>query len=399
MKTPKNGDKTYLNLSCFAVLFYRLFTNKERQMRKVILMLLLGLMVAVPVMAQEATMEPPAPWTCPTGFEGQTLSVYNWTTYVAEDTISNFEELCGVTVIYDTYESADALLARLRQGNPGYDVVVPSDFTIPPMVEEELLEPIDQSLIPNFANLSPELVDPPYDPGNVYTIPYQWGTVGIGYDYNKVGEEVTSWQQMFDYDGPVAWLEEKRSLIGVALKMLGFDPNSTVPEEIDAAKDFLVESGQNVTYIAGDDGQEALARGEVNMTVEYNGDIFQKIDECASDPNCTADFRYVIPEEGANLWTDVLAIPTGAQNIPLAHAFIDYILDPQVGADISNYTAFGSPNQASIDFKLIDEELLTNPGIYPSEEARANLFFIQANPDEETLYNDAWDEIKILIGG
>jgi len=154
----------------------------------------------------------------------------------------------------------------------------------------------------------------------------------------------------------------------------------------------LIQNGQNVTYFHQDDGQAYLERGEVDMVVEYSGDIFQLIADCECE-----DYAYVIPEEGTNIWTDNLAIPVDAPNPDLAHAFIDYILDPQVGADISNYTAYGTPLKAALDMGLIDPELLNNPGIYPPPETLERLFFIEEVPDAETLYSDAWDEVKTAL--
>jgi spermidine/putrescine transport system substrate-binding protein len=332
-------------------------------------------------------------WQCPEGFEGQQLNVYNWTTYIAEDTISNFEALCGVSVTYDTYPTDDDMLARIRQGNPGYDIVVPSSTVMYLMIEENLLEPLDHSKIPNLANLDPEFMDLDFDPGNLYSVPYQWGTLGIGYNVERVGREVTSWRDMFEHDGPVSWMEDIRATLGVALLMLGYDPNTSDPGEIAAARDFLIENGGNVIYINQDDGQEWLLRGEVDMVVEYSGDIFQIMDECECDT-----FDYVIPEEGTLFWVDNVAIPQGTQNPELAHVFLDYLLDPQVGADISNYTAYGTPNRAAIEQGLIDEELLGDPGIYPSAETLGRLFTVVQDSNLEQLYNDAWDEVKIFIG-
>ena len=332
-------------------------------------------------------------WSCPEGFSGQQLNVWNWTTYIAEDTIQNFEELCDVSVTYDTYPSDDDMLARLRQGNPGYDIVVPSGTVMYLLVGEGLLEPLEKDNIPNLANVDPAFLDLDFDPGNQYSVPYQWGTIGIGYNTEAVGEDITSWEQMFDYDGPVSWLEDIRAMMGVALLMLGHDPNTSDPEEVAAARDYLIENGSNVTYINQDDGQEVLARGEADIVVEYSGDIFQIIDECECDT-----YAYVIPEEGTNFWVDNVAIPAGAQNKALAEVFIDYLLDAQVGADISNYTAYGSPNRAAIEQGLIDAELLENPGIYPSDETLENLFIAVQDSELEQVYNDAWDEVKIFIG-
>ncbi len=331
-------------------------------------------------------------WTCPADLAGGTLNVYNWATYIAEDTISNFEAACDVTVVYDTYASDDDMLVRLRQGNPGFDIVVPSDVVATLMIDEGLVIEIDHAAIPNWENLDPTFLDLPFDPGNRYTVPYQWGTVGIGYNTERVGE-ISSWAEMFDYDGPVAWLEDTTAIFGVALLMTGYDPNSSDPDEIAEATEFLIENGSNVVYIARDDGQELLLRGEVDMAIEYSGDIFQIMEECECDT-----YAYVIPDEGTNFWLDNLMIPAGAQNPELAMAFIDYLLDPHVAASISNYTAYGSPNQAAIDMGLLDPELAEDPGIYPSDETQERLFFAEQNAEREALLFEAWDEVRIFIG-
>jgi spermidine/putrescine transport system substrate-binding protein len=354
------------------------------------LVLLISVQASGLTLAQDDEIEG---WTCPEGFAGQRLSVYNWSTYVAEDTIPNFEAACGVAVIYDVYENNEAMLSRIREGNPGYDIIVPSDYTVEIMAAEGLLEPLDLSRIPNFANIGEIFIHPPYDPDNQYSVPYQWGTIGIGYNVNAVDGPVTSWTQMFEHDGPVAWLEHYRAMLSIGLVMQGYHPNSTNLDEIAEARDFLIENSGNMVAIAADDGQVLLDQGNVDMTVEWSGDIFQIIAECECE-----DFDYAIPEEGTIVWVDNLAIPIDAPNIELAHVFIDYILDAQVGADISNYTAYGSPNQAAIDLNLIDEEYLSNPAIYPPEEVMENLYFIQELPDVEQAYLDAWDEIVILSG-
>ncbi len=332
-------------------------------------------------------------WTCPEGFEGQQLSVYNWSTYIAEDTVPNFEERCGVTVTYDTFPTDDDMLAKIRQGNPGYDIVVPSSTVLSLMIAEDLAQPVDMTTIPNFNNLGETFIGLPFDPDNTYSVPYQWGTMGIGYNTEAVEGEVTSWDDMFSYSGSVSWLEDIRGMMGVALLKLGLDPNTSDPDEIQRAKDYLIENGDNVVYINQDDGQEVLVRGEADMVVEYSGDIFQVMDECDCDT-----YDYVIPEEGTLFWIDTLAIPVDAPNVELAKVFIDYLLDPQVSADIANYTAYGTPNAVALEQGLIDPELANDPGIYPSEETRNNLFFVEQNPERAQLNYSAWDEVRIFVG-
>ena len=361
----------------------------KRLLEYLTLWLLVGLLGSA--FAQDAAQT--SSWTCPEGFEGQQLSVYNWATYIAEDTIPNFEELCGVTVLYDTFPTDDDMLAKIRQGNPGYDLVVPSSTVLSLMIAENLVEPLNLENIPNFANLSDTFTGLPFDPDNTYSAPYQWGTMGIGYNTETVEGGVTSWDDVFAYDGPVSWLEDIRGMMGVGLLKLGLDPNSSNPEEITEAKDYLIENGSNVVYMNQDDGQEVLVRGEADIVVEYSGDIFQIIDECDCDT-----YAYVIPEEGTLFWVDTLVVPTGAPNKALAEVFIDYLLDPQVSADISNYTAYGTPNRVALEEGLIDPDLAGDPGIYPSEETQARLFFVAQDPERAKLYNDAWDELRIFVG-
>ena len=354
--------------------------------------LLIVLTVAIPlVFGQGDDYEP---WTCPEGYAGQTLSIFNWSTYIAEDTIPNFEADCGVTVNYDIYESNEAMLARIRQGNPGYDLIVPSGDTVQRMSEEGLLIPLDMALIPNFGNLLPDLLGAAYDPENTWSVPYQWGTIGVGYRTASFPDGLSSWEQVWAYDGSVAWLDDRQAMFGIALTILGYDPNTTDPAEINAARDYLIEKGGNVVTVAGDDGQVLLERGEVDIAVEYNGDISQIIADCECD-----DYAYVIPEEAGNVWIDNMAIPVDAPNPTLAMVFIDYILDARVGAELSNFIAYASPNQASIESGFIDEEILNDPAIFPPEEQLANLFaIIDVGAEAEELYNNAWDELLIFLG-
>lgn len=354
---------------------------------------LVALLLVSATFAQETTERALAPWVCPKEFSGQTLNIFNWSTYIGETTIADFERLCGVVVTYDVYDSDQALLSRLRQGNPGYDIIVPSDYVVPALIREALLVPLALDQIPNFKHLNPEFTSSIYDPDNAYALPYLLGTFGIGYNINAVSGEVTSWTQFFTHDGPVAWADDGYTMIGLALLLNGFDPNSNALEEVAVAKQYLLDHSSNVVAIASDDGQEMVARGEVDMAIDYDGDFFQIMADCACE-----DFAYVIPEEGSGITSGFVAIPTGGQNPALAHAFIDYILNPQVAAAISNDVGYATPNKTAIDFGLIDEELLNNKGLYPDEITQSRLYFMLQDPDYEQLYLDTWDEIKVNVG-
>ncbi|MFN8376596.1 MAG: spermidine/putrescine ABC transporter substrate-binding protein [Anaerolineae bacterium] len=331
-------------------------------------------------------------WTCPEDVRGGTLNIYNWASYVGPFTLPDFETLCDVTINFDVYASNEDMIARLRQGNPGYDIIVPSHFIVSVMIEEGLLNPIDLELIPNIANVTPELLDPSYDPGNQYTIPYQWGTVGIAYDATRMTDAPTSWNDLWAYDGPVAWLEDQRAMLSIALLMLGYDPNSESADEIAEARDYLIANSDNVVTFNTGNSQQLLSSGEIDAAIDYNGNVFQLQAACACE-----DYQYVIPEEGANIWVDNVAVPHDAPNPLLAQAFMDYLLSPQVAADLSNYTAYATPNQAALDMGLIDPLMRENPAIYPDTDVIARTFFSQSNPNSEMLYADAWDAVKASL--
>lgn len=316
------------------------------------------------------------------------LNVYNWSTYIAPEIIPAFEKKYGVKVNYDIFADNDELLAKIQPGNPGYDIIVPSDYMVAIMVNQGLLEKLDKTKLSNFGNIDPLFVNPQFDPNNDHCVPYQWGTTGLGYNIKKVGKELDSYDVMFngEYAGKISWLSDSRSTLGIALIYLGYDPNTTNPDEIKAAADLLIKTKKDVVAFAPDTGQDLLNQGEVDIAYEYSGDIFQLM---ADNP----DIRYVIPKEGSVIWTDNLCIPTGAPHADLAHKFIDFILDAQVGAQLSNYTAYGTPNAASLPF--IDEKYRKDPAIYPSDEVKKRLHFIISLGDADALYDDAWTNIGV----
>ena len=349
------------------------------------LILVLFLLIS-PLAAQEES----SAWVCPIGYQGQSLSIYNWSTYIAENTIPEFEAACGVTVEYAIFDNDNEMLDLMRLGNPGYDLVVPSGDNTAQMIEEDLAIPLNYSRIPNLVNVSAELLNPPYDTNNQYSLPYQWGTIAVGYRTAAFPDGIQSWEDVWNYDGTVAWLDDGRVMLGVALLMLGYDPNTSNTAEIMAARDYLGERGGNVVDIVPDsEGQDILADGTVDIVVEYSGDIFALLEDCECE-----DFSFAIPHEGANIWVDNMLIPVDAANPELAMVFMDYVLDPQVSADISNFTAYSSPNGVAIETGLIRPELLANDAIYPSAETRERLFYVRDVDEDATIaYQLYWDEL------
>lgn len=321
------------------------------------------------------------------------LSVYNYSTYIDPAVITEFEKKFNAKVKYDTYESNDDLYAKLKPGNPGYDVIFPSDYMVTIMGKEKIVEELNLANIPNIKNIDPKFLNAPFDPGNKYSVPYQWGTMGLGYNIKATGKELTSWADAFDpkYKGRVALMDELRTQVGGILIYLGYDPNTKNPDEIAKAKDFIIEHRDNIAAFAPDTGQMLLDQGQVDIAVEWSGDIFQVMEE---NPN----IRYAIPKEGTLVWVDNASIAKDAPHKELAEKFINFLLEPEIGAKISNFIKFASPNQAAIAKGLITKEDLQNKSIYPSPETFKNMAFINDVGDATRIYDEAWTEIKAGIG-
>ncbi len=347
-----------------------------------------GCIVVVVVLAACASPTPPvgltvAPTVTPTP---RVLNIYNWDTYMDPAVLTSFEQEFGVTIQYDIYASNEEMLERVTSSSVDYDIVVPTDYMVAIMRRQGLLSPLNRANIPNFDNLDPAFINPVYDPGNRYCIPYQWGTMGIGYNIRATGREIESWADLFDpaFAGRIAMLGDARLTMGVVLLYLGYSPNTTSAAEIAAARDFLLAHSDAIAAYAPDTGQDMLAAGEVDLAFEWSGDVFQVM---AEDP----DLRYVIPREGSLIWTDNMCILAGAPHQALAETFINYVLRPEVGAAISNYIHFSSPNQAALP--LIQAEDRNNPALYPPADVRARLFFLADVGEATALYDQAWAEV------
>lgn len=319
------------------------------------------------------------------------LHVYNWSEYIDPEIYEEFESEFGVKVIEDTFSSNEDLLAKLQAGATGYDLIVPSDYMIAIMIELDLLAELNYDNIPNFSNVSETFKDPPYDPGNKYSVPYQWGTTGIGYNADEFDEAPGSWGYLFDaemagpYAGQMSMLNDSRETIGAALKYLGYSVNSTDEGQLEEAKQLLIQQKEWVSTYDSDGFEDLLAAGETIIGHGWSGDFFAAAEEAEQ-------VWYIIPEEGGVIWTDNLAIPKSAPSQYTAEVFIDYLLRPEVGAKITNYTWYGSPNEASNEF--IDAEILEEPAIYPPPEVMDKLEFLRDVGEATALYDRIWTEIK-----
>ena len=300
--------------------------------------------------------------------EEKALNFYNWDTYIGETTLDDFKSATGVEVSLSLFSDNSELFAKMREGNPGYDVILPSDTFVDRMRRAELLQPLDHSQIPNFKNVASKFQDASFDPGRQYSMPYMWGTMGIGYRKSKVPEPTTwgvIWGAESDqYAGRIGWISEAEAMLGMTLRYLGHSYNDTDASHLAAAATQLIKYKKNAKGIFEDNGQDLLASGEVDLTVEWNGDIAQLITE---DP----DIGYVIPSDGGFAWEDGLCIPTGAPHPMNAHAFINFLLDAEAGRDLAEYIQYATANAAAR--ALMDDSYSKNPAIFPPDDTIAKL--------------------------
>jgi spermidine/putrescine transport system substrate-binding protein len=288
------------------------------------------------------------------------LNFYNWDTYIGETTLADFKAASGIDVNMSLFATNDELFAKLRAGNPGFDVIVPGSEFVQRMIQANLLEPLDHAKIPNIKNVAPEFInDAPYDPGRKFSMPYTWLVIGIGYRKSKVKEVPDSWKYLFDsdqYKGRIAVMSDASELFRNCFKYLGKSINDDSPELIKQAEAMLIKQKPNIKSFHEDNGQDLLLSGEVDVVMEYNGDIAQVMTE-------DDDLNFVVPKEGAMRQQDTLAIPKGAPHPENALKFINHILDAKVGAEISTTIKYPSPNAAAV--ALMPDSYKNNPVIFP----------------------------------
>jgi spermidine/putrescine transport system substrate-binding protein len=311
----------------------------------------------------------------------QQVNVYNWDTYIGETTLEDFTEATDIDVRYDLYASNDELFTKLRGGNPGYDVIFPTNDYVERMITAGMLVPLDHTKIPNIANIDPAFTNLAFDPDLKYSAPYFWGTVGLGYRASAASP--TGFADVFKGDASAGRISLLGSVetIRAALKYLGYSLNTKVPAEIAEAADGLIQIKPKIKAFTPDTGQDLLIAGEVDICLEFNGDILQVMAE-------DDDLGYVVPAEGAEIWEDSMCIPKGGPNPDSAHTFINFILDPEVHGSIATHVQYGCPNAAALEF--IPEADRDNRALYPP---RAVLDRCEAavykGEEVESLYADA----------
>lgn len=319
-----------------------------------------------------------------------TITVYNWGEYIDPDLIKQFEEETGIKVIYETFDSNEGMMSKIEQGGTAYDISVPSEYMIEMMKEKNLLLPIDYSKVPNIEHIDPYFLDLAFDPGNQFSVPYFWGTVGIAYNPSLLeGQTFESWDDLWDpsLKQSVILVDSARETIGMGLNSLGYSLNSTDLGELREATDKLKTLSPNVKAVIGDEVTQLMINNEAAVSLTWSGQAADMMYE-------NEDIDYVVPKEGSNLWFDNIVIPKTAKNIDGAHAFINFMLDPEVAAQNADYVGYSTPNLSALD--LMDPEVVEDERFYPDEETRSHLE-VYKNLGLELLgvYNELFLEFKM----
>lgn len=315
------------------------------------------------------------------------LNIYCWDEYLPKDVLEDFTKRTGVKVTLTLYDSNEAMLAKVASGVTSYDLIFPSEYAVRVLAEKKLVRELDKSKIPNWKNLDERLLDKNYDPGNKFAMPYFFGTTGIGFNKKVVGE-VDSWKVLFDakYSGKIMMLKDMRECFTAALKVMGKSVNEKDPAILKLAGQMLKEQKKLVKAYDSDNFAEELRRGTVALAQGYNGQIAKLV---AEEPE---KFGYVVPREGATVWIDNICIPTKAANPEAAHAFINYVLEPEIGARIVNAANYASANKAAKE--KIKPEIANNPSVYPPEEVLKRCEFMEHLGKAGAVEAAIWREIK-----
>jgi len=328
---------------------------------------------------------------CSSTGENGVVYVYNWGEYIDPETITMFEEETGITVVYEEYETNEIMYPKISTGAVSCDVVCPSDYMIQKMIENDLLQEINWDNIPNSKNIGAQYYEQSveFDPGNKYAVPYCWGTVGILYNKTMVDEPIDSWSVLWDekYKNNILMQDSVRDAFMVALKLNGHSMNSMETEELQAAKDLLVEQKPLVQAYVVDQVRDKMIGNEAAIGVIYSGEAIYTQRE-------NPDLEYVIPKEGTNVWIDSWVILKNAENVENAEKFIDFMCRPEIALMNFDYITYSTPNDAARE--LIEDEDIRNSEIaFPTLANYENLeTFHYLGETGDELYNSLWKEVK-----
>lgn len=321
---------------------------------------------------------------------GNTLTIYNWGDYIDPALIKKFEKESGIKVIYQTFDSNEAMMTKIEQGGTTFDIAVPSDYAINKMKDENLLIPLDHTKLPNEKYLDKRFMNLSFDENNKYSMPYFWGTLGIIYNKKMFPDKnFDHWDSLWDKDleNQILLIDGAREVMGLGLNSLGYSLNDTNEKHLEEALLKLKKMTPNVKAIVGDEIKLLMADNEAGVAVTFSGEASEMLSE-------NADLDYVIPKEGSNLWFDNMVIPKTAKNVDGAHQFINFMLKPENAAINAEYVGYATPNKAAI--KLLPKEISQDKRFYPDMNELDNLE-VYDNLGKRMLshYNELFLEFKM----
>jgi putrescine transport system substrate-binding protein len=335
-----------------------------------------------------------------------TVHIYNWSDYIGESTLADFQKETGIKPVYDVFDSNETLEGKLLAGRTGYDVVVPSNHFLGKQIKAGAFQKLDRAQLSNYSNLDPALLKrlEQNDPGNLYAVPYLWGTNGIGYNVDKVKavlgvDKIDSWGVLFEPENikklqscGVAFLDSADEMMPTVLNYMGLDANSTNPKDYKKATDKLLAVRPYVTYFHSSKYIGDLANGDICVAIGFSGDIFQAKNR-AAEAKKGVNIAYTVPKEGGALWFDMLAIPKDSSNVKQAHAFINYLLKPEVIAQVSDSVGYANPNPGSD--KLMDQSIRTDESVYPPQAVIDKAYVsTELPPNIQRLMTRSWTKVK-----
>lgn len=323
--------------------------------------------------------------------DGNTLTIFNWGEYIDPDLIEKFEKETGVHVIYETFDSNEAMLTKIQSGSTPYDLVIPSDYMIKKMKKLDLLEKLDKSKIVGLENITEDLLNKSFDPGNEYSIPYFWGTVGIVYNKKKVPEDIKfeSWDDLWDarLKNNVILIDGAREMMGISLQSQGFSVNDRDEINLNLAEKKLELLHPNIKAINADEKKMLMINNEAWASVVFSGDASAIIKE-------NEDMVYAIPKEGTNLWFDNIVIPKTSKNQEAAYKFINFMLEPENAAQNADYIGYSTPNEKAKE--ILPEEITSDEEFYPDlKEIKKVEVYEDLSPELLQTYNDLFLKFKI----
>lgn len=324
---------------------------------------------------------------CKRGPEERVVNFFSWSTYIGKETLPRFEKNTGVRVNYEEFADEEEMFAKLRSGARGYDLIIGTDYMIPRLRALNLIEPYPEGVLKNTGNIDPKFRGTPSDPENAFTVPYLWGTTGIGYNKAKVHKPPTSWRDLFDprYAGRISMLDNARDCVSMAILMLGLPETTNDEKHFEQVRKLLLDQKPLVKQYASATYIDSLVSGEVAVAMAWSGDVLQAVKE-------NPQLDYVIPKEGSFMWMDNLCLVRGSRHREDTLRLVDYLLQGEVAAEIANTVRYASPNTAAKPH--LDKALLKDPRVFPGKDVKLK-FHDLLDPETSQLWNETWSDVKV----